>query len=353
MSKLGIQELMGTFVKKIGETVKENPTVPGLFRSWFTDDVSAEDVYMFDEQVDIRKVLKDDGIYSTGQGITFDKNTTKAFKAPIYKPWTAINGNDAYNRVIGGSDISAASNNAAFVKMGAENVLRMHGYMDRTEELLCATALQTGTVVTLHGDSIDFKMKSTHKIAYDAANDIGISTVDPAKVFPKFARLIAQDGNVDSKAPIEVLLGTDVLYDLQTNPFVQARMDIKFFQFGQLSTGLSDAKGRVPQGVVTYEGYTFYLYTYAEEYIHPDTGVSTMFMNPKGLLMKPMNADLKMFYAGISVPTGTGMYGLVAGKRLPFIYDDKRAKQTLLGFETRPLPILRRPNQILFAVTAN
>lgn len=353
MANLTIQEMMGTFVKKIGETVMENPTIPGLFRSWFSDEVSAEDAYEFDTEVDIRKVLQDDNRYSTGEGIVFDKNTSNIFVAPTYNKFTPINGNDAYKRVIGGSDTSASANNAAFVKMGARNLLKIHGYMDRTEELMCANALQTGTVVTLHGDSIDFKMKSTHKIAYDAANDMGIATVDPAKVFPKFARLLYQDGNIASRAPIEVLLGADVLYDLQTNPFVKERLDIKSFTMGELAPKMADAKGRVPQGYLMYEGYTFYLYTYSEEYIHPTTGVSTMLMNPKGMIMKPVNADLKMFYAGISVSTGPAKYELVAGKRVPYIYDDKRAKQVLLGFETRPLPILRKPNQILFAVTAN
>lgn len=353
MGNYTIQELMGTYVKKIGEVVKENPIVPSLFRSLFTDDVSAEGTYQFDTQVDVRNVLKDDNLYSTGEGITFDKNTTKLFEAPVYNKYTPINGNDAYKRVIGGSDISAAANNAAFIKMGAENILRLHKYMDRTEELMCARLLQTGTVVTLHGDSIDYKMKSTHLVSYNAAHDFGIDTVDPAKVLPAWARLLVQDGNIAAGGVIKLIVGTEVLADIQNNPFVKSRLDIRRFEFGQLSTGNIDGTGAVPQGWLQYEGFTFHLYTYADEYIHPDTKVSTMFMNPKGILMIPQNADLKMFYAGISVPTGEYSYSLVAGKRLEYIYNDKRAKQVLLGFESRPLPIMRRPNQFLFAVTAN
>lgn len=349
--KFTIKEAEGFLTKKIDEMVSAIPSVPGFFRSMFKDNVSNSYAVEFDEEVQIRKVLEDDNMYGPGQTLSLDKATTKLYVPPIYKPNTVYTGYDAYTRVVlDGSVTNSSANYKAFLDKVAKEVVFINRALDRTEELMCANAIQTGVVITKYGDSIDYKYKSSHKLAYDAGRDFSISTVDPEPVFTLMAQTMVIDGKASIGGAIDVLLGEDVMTALTNNPLVQKRLDIKNFELGMIQTGAIRENGTTPRGFVQYGGYTFNLYTYAETYIHPSTGLETKLMNPKAMVMKASNTMLEMFYGG--VPAGDD-YMPKAGKRQSFIYDNKEAKQKKYQIETRFLAVLKEPNKIVVATILN
>lgn len=333
--------------KMIGESLTVNPQIPQFLRNKFVDIVALSEIYAYEEEEYNNITFTDDSLYSDGEYIKSEDSSEKGFKPPFYHKFTSINAWDQYKRVALSPGGAAVVDVKAFKEKLLKTMQSIKDRLDGSLEIMCASAIQTGTAVYENHASIDYGMPASHKIAYNAAHNFAIDTVDPWVLFETMAKLAIVDGNLSIAGPIPVLLGSSVHLALANNPFIKSRADIRDFDFGQynVATGNSWA-GAIPLGLATFGSYKFALFGY-NAVLKNRAGADVPLINPKGMTMMAGDMVAKMFYAGLPREYDKDLT-LVAAKHA--IYRQVDGFQEKVGLYTRPAPIIRRPETIVNAI---
>jgi hypothetical protein len=343
------QEAFGLITKTVQETVKVTPPASSFFRQFFKNDETAAYGTKFEIVRRGRGTLEDVSLESTESTIhKLGKSSEQLYVPPCYRESVGMSAFDAYYRQVGESDIVSNTLVIDTTKQIKEELTDLLSYYDRTEELQCANAMLTGQVPLVTGDTLNYNRRAASIIAYNAAYDFAIDTVDPSVAFLLMANQLVGYGMINPSTPIIVLMAEDVLSAFQKNPIVQKRADIKNYELMNLKTGVN-ALGSVTQGYVSYGSYTFELRTYPALY---DTKSATNlnYMPAKKMLMFPSVMDNKMFYGGtpkwLTSPYGDNpAVGVMKGMRSTQVFTNPRAFSVEYMIQSRFLAIPRQIDQ--------
>lgn len=292
-----IVDARGLFTKSLVSVYREKVSVMSFLRSFF------EPVEVMTKEVSIavqrgtEKVAVDVTRYSDGQRNSFDKSSEKTFVPPFYKEYMNANDHKLYDQVINALSLG---NNTFFAEMTAElaeDLMKLQEKIERAVELQCAQVMQTGVLTLNSMTDIDFKRKAASIVAYNAANDFSIATVDPRIVLKAGCEFIRQKGKSQG-GTFNAILGDQAMSDLINNPFIQDSSDLKDYSIGQIREPQRNSVGGVLHGQLSVGSWKVNLWTYPEYYDNA-AGVSTPYIDPKKVTMLPEAPKFKLVAAAV------------------------------------------------------
>lgn len=286
-----IVDARGLFTKSLVSVYREKVSVMSFLRSFF------EPVEVMTKEVSIavqrgtEKVAVDVVTYSDGNRNSFDKSSEKTFVPPFYHEYLTANDHRLYDQVM---SALATGNNTYFAEMTAElaeDLMKLQDKIERAVELQCAQIFETGIITLNSRTDIDFKRKATSIVAYNAANDFSVSTVDPRQVLKNGCDLIRANGKSQGGV-FNGIFGEEALQELINNPFIQNSSDLKDISLGQINEPQRIATGGVLHGQLSCGAWKVNLWTYPEVYDNA-SGVSIQYVNPKKVTLLPTTPKFK------------------------------------------------------------
>jgi hypothetical protein len=317
-----IEDAQGVFTKKLVAVYKEMPVVKSFLRSLFRTSVSMTKEISVAVQRGSETVAVDVFRYSDGNRNSFDKSTERVIVPPFYHEWMSVSEHRLYDQVITALSEGNVTFFAQMTQEMAEQLVALQNKIERATELQCAQVMQTGIVSMASGESIDFKRKAASIVAYNAANDFSISTVDPRKVLAAGAVFIRTKGKSQGQY-MNAILGATALSDLLNNPKIQGSSDLRDINLGTLSIGMQQATGAVPVGELSCGTWKVRLWSYPEFY--DVNGVSTPYIDDKKVVMFPDNPNFVMAYAAVPQLIKNGSIPQKGEYLVQEFLDDKRA----------------------------
>ena len=292
-----VQDARGIFTKGLISVYKEQTSVMSFLRSFFKPVESMTKEISIAVRRGTEKVATDVVRYSDGNRNTFDKSSEKIFVPPLYHEYLTANDHRLYDQVI---TALSQGNTTFFAEMTAElaeDLMELQKKIERAVELQCAQILQTG-IITLNSDTdIDFKRKAASIVAYNAANDFSVGTVDPSAVIEAGCIFIRQKGKSQG-GTFNAILGGEALTELLDNPIIRGRGDVKDYDLMSIREPQRNAVGATLHGQLSCGSYKVNLWTYPEYYDNA-SGVSTPYIDPKKVIVLPESPEFKLAYAAV------------------------------------------------------
>lgn len=292
-----IQNAASLYTKKLIDYFRERPVPTGFLRSFFPVETSMTETVSIVVKRGTEKIAVDVKRYSDGNRNSFDRSTEKIIKPPLYHEWLSMNEHELYKVCIEAIAEGKTTYFRELVSKQAEDLMTMKDKIERSIELQCAQVLDNGVVQLENYTDIDFKRKATSIVAYNAANDFSINTVDPATVFKNGGKFLRTVGKVQT-GRIVAILGEDVLEALANNTFIKERGDIKDYDEMKLIAPIRDSLGRAYHGYISAGAYTFDLFTYPE-YYDTETAEHIAYVDPKKLILIPPKPRFKLAFAAV------------------------------------------------------
>jgi hypothetical protein len=221
------------------------------------------------------------------------KYTNKEFEPPVYTEETQISSYELSKRRPGQNpfdDVEYMSR--AFEEM-RRGMGRLEDKIRRALELQAAQCLQTGAMTLVDPDSgytytITFSPKATHFPTAGVVWSNG--SADPLADLRSLGDVI----NVDGKSKPEVLVfGKGAINTFLGNSDVRDLLDNRRIERGNIGHPMIRGNGGVYHGEISTGQYRFEVWTYEGYYKHPDTGLTTYYMDAdKVCVIAPGRRDL-------------------------------------------------------------
>jgi hypothetical protein len=232
------------------------------------------------------------------RGNVADIYTNKRLKAPVYKESAVLNAFELTAREPGRNPFESVDFQVNAVTRVFRSARKLEQKIRRAVELQASQILQTGILtlidqagVTLY--DLNFGPKSTHfvnaAIAWDQAN------YDPLVDIAAMANVIRADALKD---PDTLIFG-----EFAWDKFIRHEVVLKLLDNRRLEIGLIApqfrGKGAVFQGTIIIGSYKYNMWTYTGRYKHPQTGVSTRFMETDKVIVMCSDSRLDATFGGI------------------------------------------------------
>lgn len=298
MATFDLRYAMQEFSSRVLKMVKIAPKVDIGFKNFFGEQIEKTKGFNFWVQRQGRAVAVDINPLERGNINSLDKSTNKFFIPPTYDEAVVYSAFDEFESIMGMDDGRIDGQIYRELVEKTANELQL-GFdkIGRREELQRAQALLTGIVTLNNGDNIDFKRKAESLVAYNAAHDWSIDTVNPEKILIQLIEFMITEGAVDASTPLNVVVGSEAWVAFKNNPIRAKQGDIKEQSFMALSTG-APMKGLTPQGSYSCGNYRVNFWGYTGYYDDPDTSVTTPYMDTKKIVVLPNTVPFKMVYCG-------------------------------------------------------
>jgi hypothetical protein len=292
-----VQDARGIFTKGLISVYKEKTTVTSFLRSFFTPVESMTKEVSIAVRRGTEKVATDVVRYSDGNRNTFDKSSEKLFVPPLYHEYLTANDHRLYDQVI---TALAEGNTTYFAEMTAElaeDLMELQNKIERAVELQCAQIMQTGIITLNSNTDIDFKRKAASIVAYNAANDFSVNTVDPSAVIRTGCEFIRQKGKSQG-GTFNSILGGEALNALINNDIIKERGDVRDYDLMNIREPQRNAVGATLHGQLSCGAYKVNLWTYPEYYDNA-SGTSTPYIDPKKVIVMPESPKFTLAYAAV------------------------------------------------------
>jgi len=314
-----------------------------LQRLFWDENVFASTEVEVDIQRDSEKIAIDviRGGGNVGNGNQADIYTSKTYTPPMYNEYGFVTATQLTKRIPNQPKYSNIDKEAAFMyyagKINRKNTMKIM----RAIELQAAQALLTGTVTLTNGESLDFKMKSSHKLTPSIKWDQ--STGVPITDISNHVDTIFKDGKV---IPNVAIFGQKAWSVFWANPQVQKYLDNRRFDQGRIEPS-ERLNGARYKGTLEIGDAVLDLYTYSNFYTN-SSGTQTVYLTTDSVILMNKDALLQKAYAETEVmPKYEEMYreegmpeGLefAGGKLVPYTYDAPPTSQAV-GVQSAPLVI--------------
>lgn len=266
----------------------------------FSGEEVSFDVQRFDEEVAIA--------ITPGSGPRqnkFDNFTNKKIVPPWYNEGMPLNVNDLLQRMAGHDPFSASyeSYGADLVSKVNQGLGLLDAKIQRAMELQAAQVITEGTVTSVdeNGDTIytiDYNMKAAHKIT--AGTDWSNAAAGIITDLLTASGLVRTNGKA---RPGMALLGKDVVGYVLNNTEIKARLDNRRMELGTINPAYQ-ASGAVYYGDLQVGPYRLELWTYPEEYKHPQTGNATPYIPDDYCVVMASNPRFDRVSAAVPLPIG-------------------------------------------------
>ena len=227
-----------------------------------------------------------------------DIYTNKRLKAPVFKEAGVLNAFDLIKREAGQDPFEDPNFQANAIVRAFKIFRKTDDKIRRAIELQCSQVLQTGTATMIDSSgaslfTIDYSPKATHfptsGTAWDQAGDDKLGDLN------SLAEVIRGDGLGN---PNKLLFGGTALNSFFQDTAVQAQLDNRRISRGEIASQMR-GQGGIFHGTIWIGNYEFEIWSYTGRYKHPQTGVSTPYIDPAKVIMLSDNSRLDATYGAI------------------------------------------------------
>ena len=333
------------------EEVMNNPINSGMFlSSFFQNELTHPDAKI---SIDVirtnRAVAKQVVIGAGGNPNDYGEYTTKEYVPPMYDEYIPINVFDGFARLPGENPINVIRDYQARVLARAVSAqVKLTNKIIRAKELQAAQALFNGKVTLKYsvGDSlfVDFKQKATHNVNVTTAwSNVAADAIGDIETM---CRVVATDGFAK---PTVAVFGHTAWANFNKNTAVNARLDQRNRNPGQISKPEWMDKGGVFHGTYTFGAYELEMWTYEGMYDDPENSEATTYYVPenKVMIIAP-DARRDIHYAAVpcfqvledskrAMYNTNGLWVPTESKMLPYLQVDMMSMANISGVRSRPL----------------
>lgn len=313
--------------------------VHGFFRSFFKQIETGSRFISIEVERENETVAVDVLRSTGGNRNTWDRKTQKVYDPAAYDEFFDATELDAYEDLFA-VDANGSVNSIAFGKFLEAATSKMEGLfnkIDRAYELQAMQALVNGIVVLKNGDNIDYKRKAASLVAYNAAWNWALTTVDPNDKIKEGCDFINDTGKVTSNV-FNVIMAGDVYQAYINNAKVQARNLSVQYGFDALVPAQKDAEGKVYHGMICVDNYNLRIWTANGSYKDPVTGVQTRYMPAKKILILPELTNNVLTY-GLVPQLATDGQPIKKGKFVTYEHKDERNATHEMGVKSCGLAV--------------
>jgi len=313
--------------------------VQGFFRSFFKQIETASRFISIEVERENETVAVDVLRSTGGNRNSWDRKTQKVYDPAAYDEYFDATDLDCYDDLFGVDD-NGNVNSIAFGKFLEQANSKMEGLfnkVDRAYEIQAMQALVNGIVVLKNGDNIDYKRKAASIVAYNAAWNWALTTVDPNDKIKEGCDFINDTGKVTSNV-FNIIMAGDVYQAYINNAKVQARSLQVQWGMDALVPAQKDAEGKIYHGQIAVDNYNLRIWTANGSYKDPATGVQTRYMPAKKLLILPELTNNVLTY-GLVPQLATDGQPIKKGKFVTYDYPDKRKATHEMGVKSCGLAV--------------
>jgi len=309
-----------------------------FFRSFFKEVETNTRYVSIAVERDNEKIAVDVLRSTGGNRNTWSKKTQKVYDPAMFDEYFDATELDCYDELYSGIEGSMMTSKA-FGKFLQEATNKMDGLfdkIDRAYELQCAQALIDGIVQLENGDNVDFKRKAASLVAYNAAWNWALTTVDPNDKLKEGAEFLTDTGKIQGNI-INVVMG-GLAYDAYiNNAKVQARSLQVQWGMDAIVPAQKDAIGRVYHGQISVNNYIIRIWTCGATYID-STGTKQKYMHEKKILMLPEQTNNVLTYGAVPQLLSTGLE-VKKGKFVTYDFPDERKATHEMGVKSAGIAI--------------
>lgn len=285
--------------RRMVQAYVERAPAPRFLSSNFT--LRPENIHNGEKiEIDIQRSSEDVAVpipdVSTGPRMNEnDKYTNKAFTPPIFKEAAGIEAWEQIKRQPGQNPFEDPNFLASAGKQALTLMLKMGDKIGRACELMAAQVLQDG-VISLKDSSgavvytVDFLMKSSHKITVGTAWATDGSTGAPLADISAAARLIRKDGKM---SPNKITFGASAIQRFLANAKVQDQLDKTKLNIGALAPSRRSEDATFI-GKIWIDNYEYEMWRYDAYFVDPQTATITPYISDDNLVISCTGARMDM-----------------------------------------------------------
>lgn len=271
----------------------------GMFRS-------PQENFHSSEEVELDIVRSDEDISVVIQDLTTgyrmnstDIYTNKNFKPPIHKEAISLNAFDMIKRMPGQNPFESPDFRANIIIQMFAGMRKVERKIRRAVELQASQVLTSGVVdlkdsngVTLY--TIDYKPKATHFPTVSNSWSGGSST--KVADLLALANVIRNDGLVD---PDTLVMGEGSFEEFISDTAIQARMDTRRINVGNIGPMVKRGNGGQFRGVVEIGNYKYDIWTYGGRFKDPQTGNKIPYIADAKVIMMSVDSRFDATFGAI------------------------------------------------------
>jgi hypothetical protein len=291
-------------IQLIDSYLEESPPVSflsGFFRSPPGNFHTTQDV-----ELDIQRDSEDVAIVIADLSVAPRHNEStlfvnKRWTPPIFEEQGAISSFDMMKRQFGEHSFMSPDYAANATRLAFSIYRKCEMKIRRAIELMAAQVLQTGKLILINKDGvplyeIDFGARASHFVnAVGGVWAVNGSTGDPLGSLAALATVIRRDSK---RNPNTLIFGDSAYARFIANTTVRAALDNRRMDLGLIQPQ-ARGQGATYMGSIWVGAYNFEMYTSVGDFNHPQTGVSTPFIDPNKVIMLSNSARLEMTWGAI------------------------------------------------------
>jgi len=282
----------------------EQEAIPTMFLSGMFQ--SPQRNFHNSEEVEIDIVRSEEDIsiaiqdLSTGARLNSeDLYTNKGFKPPIHKEAGPINAHALLNRNAGEDPYKSVDFMANAIERGMRLAAKLQRKIMRAIEYQASQVMQTGTVTLVNKDgvaiyTIDYKPKTAHfptsAVAWDNASSTKLADLEALADQIRSNGLVNPDMLIMGEASYELFIQDEAVLARLDNRRISGNGIVPMDRFGN---------GGIYRGVIEIGNYKYDIFTHGGRYKHPQTGVSTKYVEDDKVIMRASEGRLDATFGGI------------------------------------------------------
>lgn len=273
-----------------------------------------------------------------GNRNTFSHSTEKIFIPPYYREYFDHTSLDHYDILFR----SATITDSLFQEVVLDTTEKMDMLVDkirRSHEKQRGEILNTGVMTFVDGTGqIDFKRKAASMVDPGAGN-YWANNVNLFAQFTAAGRWLRKNGKV-STYRLQAILGEQAATALYANTVFLNRQNLFNLKLDSVNPPQRTAQGGNYIGTLTADEFTIDLFTYTDYYEDPDnSNVLTPYIDPKFVIVMPMNPQFKTGYAGVPQLLEPGQAPTAAEFHFTeYVDQKKRTKEYHVESASMPIP---------------
>lgn len=343
-----VQEARNLMTKSLVAVYRERPQVTGFLRSFFRTEESLTEKVSVEVRRGTEKIATDVKRYDDGNLNEISRSTERLIVPPLYDEYIVANDHELYTTTIGA--IRSNQGETFFpqlIEALAEEMSMTVDKIERALEKQCADVLDSGTVVLTNNTNITYDRKAASLVAYSAAHDWSIGTVNPKTIILSGLKFLREQGKSQGSV-YNMILGNDALMALLSNDIFTKEANLKDFSLDLIREPQRNASGGSLHGQISVGAYRVNIWSYPEVYDNA-SGTSTPYVNDKKMILLPENPNFVLAFA--AAPQLIGENGTVPqrGQYLFTDYFDMRNTIHEMHAKTRPIAVPVAIDQIYTA----
>jgi hypothetical protein len=291
-----IQQARQLFTQAFLGAWRESFPVTNFFRSFTTDKTTSSKYISIEVSRGTKKIAVDVMRGSESNRNKFGLSTLKAYLPPYYYESFTNEDLALYDQLFATyGEVTLPQIIADLSKEVTANYLELRNKIERAYEKQAAEVFQTGTVTLKNGDSIDYKMKATHKLTLDTKWD-----ATTPKIFSSI-RSFCDTLKADGAAAVEfdfIFGATALTTFLESDEYAK-----KYGLYPTVTSQYNLPRAEQTSGAVFHNRiaagpYILNIWSYGETYTN-ESGADTPYLDPKKVVVIAKSMQAYMSFGAV------------------------------------------------------